>query len=879
MQKRIVAALLMGAVISGTTWGQAPAVKIVANSDTQWAHELLQLNQPSLIAAQEAASKGTPAENLWKAQTIAATWDEIAKQGETVRMATEYVAAMNAYLEQNPDVDGVWALDHAKFIYGQLSQRVVTRMENWVNTPKDRAALAPMAELGDALLKKSTASLDSAVRYYESRPQFDENAYTRVATAQAEGHYYNVWGQYFKAMSMEPGTKARKDLLLAGAGSLAQWADEATDNGVNHQALLLRGKMQSEAGNLVLAKKDLDKAMLPVATDEGGKRAAPEWVVYQARYQKIVTQIRERDFASALSAFEEFKKTLPQDNKLAMMSAEMLRYRIVWAEAETKEGAEKKETQLKAMGILAEIIKAEPGFRDLIYEQLGSQIADNTDVADLLPMQQLAIAYAKSQGQRGETEASKQALREAVKASVAVKENKSSTASDKLEATYLAGICSAVLNDLVPAIQFNVEFVELSSAKDERAKKVLDITMGQIGQLKKEHPDVANSAQVRTLVEKALLLSVTKFGDDKYAFYLAVSLVQAEKLDEAARAFARVPQNDPKYVEAQYGLVSIATTRFSELTGKQAPQADVQRAANDLFKTCGNFVALLERPPAGIPAETLNRFRSYRTDILFIEATTALNPNVNDGRKALDRIEKLYKLQGELTPRMQGAVLRLKIQAMQTSNANSAEIMKVMHEYAKALGKDPVDVMTAMASQTLEEATRIEKTDPAQAKSLANFVVKLFDPIIEEKNKSGTAADKKAAFDLRSIKAHMMVLAGDYMGAQALCLQLQKEDPVQLSPFQTEARAMFLKAKETHDNSEYAKSLDLFKRILPRLTPGNEGYWESWLRIIQCMEAIKGDVARDEIKQKLRDLRSSSPDLGGSLYKQDYDRLVVKYGA
>ena len=887
MNKRFVSMLLAGAVVAGIGGGAWGQVRMVPHSDTQWAHELLQLNQASLIKAQEEANQGTVAENLWKAQKIVVTWDEFVKEGETVRGAVEYLAAMNACMEANPEVDGVWALDHAKFIYGQLSQRIVTRMENWVNSAKDRALLEPMAKLGSELLEKAAGSLDAAVRYYESRNPFDENAYTRVSTAQAEGQYYNVWGQYFLAMSMEPGLKAvreRKERLQKGAEALAQWADDETDNGVNHQALLLRGKIRSEmggTGDLRQAKLDFDKAMLPVKNDDGGTTAPPAWVVYQARYQKIVTQIRERDFASALSAFEAFKNTLPKDNKVAMMSAEMLRYRIVWAESETKEGADKKAGQLKAMGILSEIIKIEPGFRDLIYEQLGTQIPDGAEMSDMLPLQQMAIAHAKSLGQRGDTDESKAALREAVKAAVAVKENKSSTDAEKLEGLYLAGVCSAVLNDIVPAIRYNVEFARVAPVTDERSKRLLDLAMGQIGELKKMHPNEASSPQMMAVVEEALRLSVEKFKENKNAFFLAISLLQSNKLDEAARAFARVPTTDPKYIDSQHGLVSIATARFGELSGSGAAQADVQRAANDLFRTCGNFVSLLDKPPVNTPKESLDRFRAFRTDILLVEATTALNPAVNDAKKAMERIDKLYENRGEMSPRMQGTVLRLKIQALQAIGRTD-EIMTAVQEYAKAVGKDPVEIITAMAFSTLEEVTKLENVESAeakaQAKKLADFVVKLFDPIIADKTRAG---DKKAVFDLRAVKAHMMVLAGDYQGSQALCKALQEEIPSQLSPFLTEARGMYLQAKDTRDNQKYKETLDYFTRILPRLQPGNDSYWESWLRIIQCIEALKGEsAARDEIRQKLRDLRSTSETgLGGEMYKQEYDKLVIKYGA
>ena len=106
-------------------------------------------------------------------------------------------------------------------------------------------------------------------------------------------------------------------------------------------------------------------------------------------------------FATAFSKFEDFKKTLPANNKVAMASTEMLRYRITWAEAETKTGADQKEEELKALGILGDIIKMEPGFRDLVFEQLGSQIPDKADMASLLPMQQLSDSVCEERGAEG----------------------------------------------------------------------------------------------------------------------------------------------------------------------------------------------------------------------------------------------------------------------------------------------------------------------------------------------------------------------------------------------------------------------------------------------------------------------------------------------
>src|ERR1035437_857592 len=109
MNMRFRAMVLAGAVAAcGLSSGAAPGVNAVAtdkapafnkmlpHSDSQFAHELLLLNQPDLIKAQEEATKGAASENLWKAQAIVGTWSETAKnRSETLRAAADYLAAMN----------------------------------------------------------------------------------------------------------------------------------------------------------------------------------------------------------------------------------------------------------------------------------------------------------------------------------------------------------------------------------------------------------------------------------------------------------------------------------------------------------------------------------------------------------------------------------------------------------------------------------------------------------------------------------------------------------------------------------------------------------------------------------------------------------------
>jgi hypothetical protein len=187
----------------------------------------------------------------------------------------------------------------------------------------------------------------------------------------------------------------------------------------------------------------------------------------------------------------------------------------------------------------------------------------------------------------------------------------------------------------------------------------------------------------------------------------------------------------------------------------------------------------------------------------------------------------------------------------------------------------------------VEEIDRVEPTDPAQARKLASYVVTLLNPIISQ----AVADGKKLAgggggtsgtdnvFEYRLIQADMMVRAGQYKESQDLALALQKEKEGDIRGFMTEARGIFAQALATNDKAEYAKAQDYFTRILARLAPGAESFWESWLRILQSMDAQNSAGSTTEIKSRLGDLKGVyGSKFGGERFKNEFARLALKYG-
>jgi hypothetical protein len=883
----LLASLLFAPPLFGQRPDAAPApagYTLLPHADSQLAHELLRLKQVDAIKAQLQAAKGTPAENLWNAQLVLALWDDSAKSKDNSGLAASYLPAVTAYLKSQPaGIDGSWALDHAQFILSKLSQPIITRMEYWSNNAKDRAALAPLASAASDLLAVAGESLDAAMKAAESRKPFDEGLYTRTYNASVEVRYYAAWAAYFRAMAMHPAKEEapRQKILSDATAALSEWAVDEPDNGVNAQAYLLRGKIYIESREFTKAVADFGKAEVD---------KAPPWVQFQSRYQTVVAYLRAGEFKLAQSNLDAFKRWIPSDNQDARLSADMLGYRVAWAMADSRpDGAQQKEARLAALGILQTVIQKDPRFRELVYEQLATQIPENADPATLLPMQQLAMAFIFSQGQKGDTPESRRQLKLAADAAVAVRNNITSSVTDKSEATYLAGACNAVLGNLFEAARYNVEFAEKSPG-DPRAKQMVEIALQQIGQLRKAAPAPANgeaagmTPDLRELSQRALHLSVDVFGDARWKYAQARMLEESGKLAEASAIYQALPADDKNYFDARYRMVTLATERFSKLPAKTS-EPDMQAAARNVFDACSSFLALLDKPPASVPADVLERAKSYRYDILIIEAATALNPAVKQTDIAIDRLTKLDAAKSQLSETQKGAVLRYRILAYQMAGQPD-KAFAVVQEYAKANGQEAMGVIRSMALSTMDEINRVEPTDPAAARRLAVYVVQLLDPIINQ-----SIAEKKddTVFEYRLIKAEMMVRAGQYKDAQSLAVELQHDRPPDLRPFMTEARSIFAEAQATGDQQLYAKAQDYFERILKRLAPGSESSWETWLRIIQSMEMTRGegggggvgegtDAAR-EIRQKLSDLKGSyGSKFGGELYKADFDKLAAKYG-
>ena len=199
-----------------------------------------------------------------------------------------------------------------------------------------------------------------------------------------------------------------------------------------------------------------------------------------------------------------------------------------------------------------------------------------------------------------------------------------------------------------------------------------------------------------------------------------------------------------------------------------------------------------------------------------------------------------------------------------------------MQQYAKSQGRDANGIIHQFALSTIQEIGQVETNNPGQARQLADYVVKLLQPLIDDASQD--KSQKATAYGYEQLQADMMIRAGQYTQAQAQANKLIGENGQDLLNNMIEARAIFARARDSDDKKAYAEAQDYFGRILPKVNNGSESYWESWLRILESKEALAGGDATETIRKRLNDLHAAfGASLGGETFKDEFTAFAKKY--
>ncbi|HMD55307.1 MAG TPA: hypothetical protein VKJ65_12220, partial [Phycisphaerae bacterium] len=664
--------LALGA-FSRTLYADAPA----QNSDqlAQVVHDTSQaLNlekQGDITAINQAiaAAANEQQKELFQAVLIYCQWNNLDNNpAQQDRLGKDFVNDVNQYLQFAGDgVDAEWAIEQAKFILADIAAADVNPIEYWSGTPEVIAALFPPADLARRLLEtayKHNSNIVSQLNNAENFTDDDQKAYMAAANGQTEAQYYLAFAEYYTGLAApEEGDK----WFMAAVNNLRQWTDGSSNSGVYYLALLLSGKANYRAGRFDDAIDELTKAQ---------SNAAPVWLQYEARYQLISAQLTAGRYDDARSSLKDFDVWLASnagaDDLSARMGAMLLDYRITWAQAQTiQDPQERNQAAIKAMNILLQVISQAPQYQGLIFSHLVQDIQPNTDLTTLQPIQVLAYAWYKAQND------DRQDNLEAVAAADLLLSNPSLDPQIRTQTYLIAGISNGRLNRLQKAVEMNLDFVS-TAPQDVRAKTVLDLALLQLQALNQAE---TVSPDVQALTSRALQLAFVDFHESQWQMPYALQLEQQGHNQEALKLLKQIPATDPLYLDARYQMVRLSASQLAALQSGKASILDQQKAARTLVASCQDYLNLLDSPPSGVNQQTLVRAQGYRTEVLLLEAGTALDPLMQP-MLASDVLDQLDRLHDQLSVQDQGIVLRYRIRQYELANQTD-KILALIRNYAQ----------------------------------------------------------------------------------------------------------------------------------------------------------------------------------------------------
>jgi TolA-binding protein len=466
----------------------------------------------------------------------------------------------------------------------------VTELEYFGENPVAQAQLKPVAETAKTMYQR-VAALAEAKEGAMANQINQQNQSTivpkllKMRETKMYGLYSDNMAAYALCISLSKTDEQRKTLATATIKYLGQY--DSPDSGIQPTIRMQIGKLQLVKGDYTAAKTTFDTIVR--MTD---LKPLPE-VSQQndARYFGIVAEISGRKLNDAqnhiadLDNWEQqnyLPKLSPGDQASVKAALAMLKFRLYSAQSDlANDEDEKKKTNDQAIEVLSNLLKEQPGLKDLVYDQLIGRIPDQPDLATLNP---LVLQALQQQGfdeviKKPDEAVDDKKLTRAIAAAKEIENRKGQPGIDdaaaELSAYFIAYAYDRLKDQKAAAAAF-MDFAGKYPGDKTKATDAMDHATAAIGELKKKdraggEPD----PDTRKLYDRFLPLAINPpYNRKQFAFQYAALLQAEHKFKEAVEDFKLVPASDQKYPQAQY-LEMLALTQElgdSSLTGEPRRQ-------------------------------------------------------------------------------------------------------------------------------------------------------------------------------------------------------------------------------------------------------------------------------------------------------------------
>ncbi len=612
---------------------------------------------------------------------------------------------------------------------------VVTALEYFGENPVAQAELKPAAETARKMYKQvavlADRQSDLVAKGIKSNSDYTRAAplLRQFAQVKAFGDFSDNMTAYAVCIALPQRDPQRKALADATITYLKQFDD--AKSGLQPDIRLQIGKLQLVEGDAGTAKATLDTVV-----DASGLTPAPSMTNQNnARYFGVVALISSRKLKDAETAIPEFERwesttylpTLPNPSDQAAVKAamSMLKFRLYSAQSDiTNDVDERKAKNDAAIEVLAQLLKSQPGLKDLVFDQLIGRIPATPNYAALNPLVLQALQ------QQGFAEVTKPAdakvdekkLARAIEAAGELVKRDGQPGVDAATAqlsSYFIAYAYDRMKDGKHAAAAFMDFAEKFATDKDKSADAMDHATKWVGELRRK--DAADQ-DTRKLYDRFLPLAINPpYNRRQFAFTYGALLQGESRFGDAVKYFQMVAPTEKKFPEAQYLQLLCLYKQLSEPAVSAGDKTAIASRILELDKTIDGMLANASS------AADKAKFSEWvvNSDLIAADLT---HHTLNDPVKSLAVLEGFEN-------RITGAknVSKAHLDALQmriSDYLDANRVQDAVDAVVSLLQADPAqgqglmfDVLKTVEHE-MDEATGPAKEKLAQAKAtLSSFVV------------------------------------------------------------------------------------------------------------------------------------------------------------
>ncbi|MFW6059966.1 MAG: hypothetical protein ACODAQ_07275 [Phycisphaeraceae bacterium] len=676
--------------------------------------------------------------------------------------------------------------------------------------------------------------------------------------------------------------------------------DESDMIGVRRLAMSLTGRAQVAQGNTSEGVALLEQ----VVEAESGDRTA---LIAQLAHAMALHHTDDHGGALDVIAAVE-GHSLPADNPLYRLLVTDTEHRIRLARAEQQEDGDAREQAIAAAyEPYMRLLDSAGGdaLRQYVYRRWERTIQDDDDLASRPPVVRLGIAQmARQEGQRAVQQASgeppQQALDQlnrAVRLCSALREE---DLSDAVRASAMFNQAVAQYWLAPQQVGNRLTVAQLMTDLADRypdQPRAGDAIATAVGLLRSLHQMQGRPSEVVDAYRRAGEVLFEKFpqtqaADDERLYYAFHVLQAAGDYRAAARMYAAVPFDHADYFEAQRERLFALRQIHEEAEGEEA-KADALQAVVDAAERLQTDAESAEG--SGDRVETARRARGGAR--LALADVAATRGEIDEALALLDGFEQAFSAAPDLVRQALNqrivtlieAGQRAQQQAMEAAqdarqrelSQQAAQHMQSAVEQAQRMMADFPDEAAGVIDQVL---TRLEREIHAQRRQAEDTVRRQAQQLRRSADQMADVASQLAEtlmqwaeqqdidaarmLQYRLIQARALRLAGEAQRAVALLEPQMQEFPNDASLISEYAEALYARGDQ-ESLTQAARQYDKLIRGLREPYP--DAWWNAWMRRLQINDQL--GRATDDIPLRVRQLKRTDPNLGGSPYRETLEAL------